>query len=279
MKRKLIFLDVDGTLTEPGSNVPPPSAAEAIRRARESGNPVFLCTGRNFGMLKPVLRYGFDGVIASSGGYICCGDEVIYDHPFTKEMKEKIFEALEDERIYHTIECLDGAYTDEAFKDFLRENAHKGSNIELLRWRRQIEESLNIRPMEEYRGQPVYKVIVMCRDEELLAQARKRLGANVEFCVQEPDKFGYVNAEIINSEFNKGTGIKKVCVHLGIPLENTIAFGDSMNDIEMLETAALGICMENGSPRLKALADGICPSVNEDGLFYAFEKLRLMQEA
>ena len=279
MNRKLIFLDIDGTLTEPGSNIPPSSAAEAVRRARENGNPVFLCTGRNFGMLKPVLKYGFDGVIASSGGYICCGDEVIYDRPFTEEMKKRIFEALKEEGIYRTVECLDGAYMDEAFKRFLRENAHEGSNSELLRWRRQIEESLNIRSMEEYKGQPVYKVIVMCRDERLLEQAKKRLGDEVEFCMQEPDKFGYVNAEIISSEFNKGTGIVKVCGHLGISLENTIAFGDSMNDVEMMETAAYSVCMENGSSRLKALADEICPSVKEDGLLQAFKKHRLIQDA
>lgn len=45
MKPKAIFLDIDGTLTEPGTNVPPASALEAIRRAQEAGNYVFLCTG------------------------------------------------------------------------------------------------------------------------------------------------------------------------------------------------------------------------------------------
>ena len=67
MKPKAIFLDIDGTLTEPGTNVPPASALEAIRRAQEAGNYVFLCTGRNYAMLSPLLKYGFDGVVASSG--------------------------------------------------------------------------------------------------------------------------------------------------------------------------------------------------------------------
>lgn len=53
MDKKLIFLDIDGTLTTPGSNVPPDSALCAIRRAQEKGNLVFLCTGRNYAMLKP----------------------------------------------------------------------------------------------------------------------------------------------------------------------------------------------------------------------------------
>lgn len=68
MNQKLIFLDIDGTLTEPGKNVPPPSAAEAVRRARGKGHKVVLCSGRNYGMLLPVLEFGFDGLVASAGG-------------------------------------------------------------------------------------------------------------------------------------------------------------------------------------------------------------------
>ena len=66
--KKLIFLDIDGTLTEPGSNMPPESALRAVREAREKGHYVFLCTGRNYDMLSPLLSFGFDGVVASCGG-------------------------------------------------------------------------------------------------------------------------------------------------------------------------------------------------------------------
>ena len=64
MGKKLIFLDIDGTLTEPGKNVPPDSALEAIRRAQANGHKAVLCSGRNYGMLSPLLKYGFDGVIS-----------------------------------------------------------------------------------------------------------------------------------------------------------------------------------------------------------------------
>ena len=78
MSPKLIFLDIDGTLTMPGSNEPPQSALEAVRAAQKKGNLVFLCSGRNPGMLQPLLKYGFDGVIACAGGYVTVGDELIY---------------------------------------------------------------------------------------------------------------------------------------------------------------------------------------------------------
>ena len=76
---KLIFVDIDGTLTRPGENIPPESALTVIRQTQAKGNKVFLCTGRNLDMLKPLLVYGFDGVVGSGGGYVTAGDEVLYD--------------------------------------------------------------------------------------------------------------------------------------------------------------------------------------------------------
>ena len=92
MDKKIIFLDIDGTLTEPGSNEPPRSAADAVNKAREKGNYVYLCTGRNYNMLMPLLKYGFDGVVASSGGYILCGEELIYDCPMEESLKDQVLE-------------------------------------------------------------------------------------------------------------------------------------------------------------------------------------------
>lgn len=67
-----------------------------------------------------------------------------------------------------------------------------------------------------------------------------------------------------------------MCEHLKIPVKDSIAFGDSMNDKEMLETAGYSVCMENGSDTLKKLADEICPDVEQDGLYHSFFKLDLI---
>lgn len=152
MDLKLIFLDIDGTLTEPGANVPPASALEAIRGAQANGHRVVLCSGRNYGMLSPLLQYGFDGLVGSAGGYIEYGGEVVYDCPMTPEQQDRVLSVFEESGIYRTVESKDGSYTDEGFKDFLRESAGSGGNSELLRWREQLEQDLGIRPMAEYRG-------------------------------------------------------------------------------------------------------------------------------
>lgn len=272
MNRKVIFLDIDGTLTEPGRNEPPASALEAIRKTREKGNYVYLCTGRNYGTLIPLLKYGFDGIVGSAGGYIVCSGEIIYDCPMSEEQKNRVLRILKEKRINRTVECLDGSYTDEGFRELILEESGSGGSSELLRWREQLEKELNIRPMAEYKDQPVYKVIIMGTDSRKIAEARKLLDDEFEFCFQDFDRFGIMNGELINRKFNKGEAVKRVCGYLNIPIEDTVAFGDSMNDRQMIEAAGLGICMENGSPELRKMADDICPSVLHDGLYKAFVK-------
>ncbi len=275
MEQKIIFLDIDGTLTEPGHNEPPESAIWAVKKAQEKGNYVVLCTGRNYAMLSPLLSYGFDGVVASSGGYIECQGEVVYDCPMTEQQQQSVLGVLEENGVYRTVECMEGSYTDEGFKDFLRSHVGEGSNSELLRWREQIEASLNILPMKEYKGQPVYKVVVMSPSMGQLEQPQKLLAEDFAFCIQDGDMGGFINGEVVNRKFDKGKAVERVCRYFGLPVQNSVAIGDSMNDREMLEAAGLSICMENGSEGLKKLADDICPSVKEHGIREAFLKHHL----
>lgn len=275
MDRKIIFLDIDGTLTEPGSNEPPKSAIRAVRGAQKKGHYVFLCSGRNYDMLSPLLPFGFDGVVASCGGYIQFKDQVIYDCPMTEEQKITAMEVLKKNQVFRTVECMDGAYTDEGLKDFLENHALEGSNSELLRWRKQLEQSLNIRPMAEYCGQPVYKIVVMAESIEQFQEPKAVLEQEFQLYLQEPDQYGFINGELVNRKFDKGKGVQKVCNYLNIPVKDTIGFGDSMNDEEMLKTVGLSICMANGSEKTKSLADDICPSVTEDGMYQGFLKYGL----
>lgn len=275
MKQKIIFLDIDGTLTEPGKNVPPASAQEAVKKARDAGHLVFLCTGRTYNMMEPLLAYGFDGFISGSGGYVACGDEIIYDCPMTEEQRVLALAVLKKNKVFRTVECRDGSFTDPEFKEFLRRNAEASGNSEFLRWREQLEHSLNIRPMSEYRDEPIYKMVLMIDEEEKIKEPMAALSGDFNFCIQEKNAQGFINCELINRQFDKGQAVKKVCEYYGISTEDTFAFGDSMNDLEMMEVAGISICMDNGNERLKEIADDICPSVNEDGLYQAFQKYGL----
>lgn len=272
---KLIFLDIDGTLTVPGENVPPASALEAIRKAQEAGNRVFLCSGRNYDMLSPLLQYGFDGYVASAGGYVVCGDEVLYDCPMTSEERDIALEDLHRNGVFCTIEAKDGSWGDENMDAFLQDQPEGNSEIE--RWRKALAKGLGIRPMSEYDGRPVYKVVIMCMDMKQLDDARRDLEKDFNFAMQTlPEHGGCVNGELINRRFDKGRGIRRVAEKLGVPISDTYGFGDSMNDLEMIQTVGTSVCMDNGQEALKKISDMVCPAVSEDGLAKAFEQLGLI---
>ena len=275
MKSKLIFLDIDGTLTAPGSNVPPESALAAIRAAQKAGHKVFLCSGRNYDMLSPLLRYQFDGAVASGGGYVFAGEQVLYDCPMSEVQKDAALRLLKDGGVLRTIEARDASYCDEGMGAFLQQTS--GGNSELLRWREALEKDLGIRPMAEYDGRPIYKVVFLCKTEAQLDAAKQALGEDFYFLVQDMQGANCLNGELINRKFDKGTGIRRVCDALGYDLADTIGFGDSMNDLEMIKTVGFSVCMENGSEALKKISDLVCPSVSEDGLAWAFGKLGLVE--
>ena len=276
MKPKLIFLDIDGTLTSPGSNVPPDSALAAIREARENGHKVFLCTGRNHAMLSPLLDYGcFDGAVASGGGYVFCGDNVLYDCPMSEQQKDTALRLFKEQGVFRTIEARDAAYCDEGLADFLNEAS--GGNSELVRWRKALEKDLGIRPMREYDGRPLYKVIFMCSSVDQLAPAIEALEKEFYFLVQDVAAANCINGELINRKFDKGLGIRRMAEALDFPIEDTVGFGDSMNDLEMIETVGTSVCMANGSPQLKRKSDLVCPAVEEDGLAWGFRELGLVK--
>jgi len=275
---KLIFLDIDGTLTTPGENVPPDSAVEAIERARARGNKVFLCTGRNPDMLKPLLKYQFDGFISCGGGYVAVGekyDKVLYDNPMSDEQREMILQILHHHGVFCTIEAVTGSWGDENLGDFL--NSQGEGNSEIERWRKALSSNLGIRPMNEYDGSPIYKVVIMCLDMSQLTEAIEKLSGEFNFILQEvkaPAKC--INGEIVSKEFNKGTGVKLIREKFNVELENSFGFGDSMNDLEMMREVGTSVCMESGAEGLKKLVNKICPAVEDDGIARAFEDLKLI---
>lgn len=275
MKEKLIFLDIDGTLTQPGFNVPPESALEAIKKAQENGHKIFLCTGRNRAMLRPLLKFDFDGYVASAGGYVVCDGEVVFDRPMKKEVFQKAMDCFGKNHVFRTVECLNATYGDSGLEDLL-DGASEYSNSELLRFRRQVSQSLDIRPMGEYDGSDVYKIVFMCTDRKQLDEPMEVLKDDFVFCVQDLEAANCLNGEVFGLDFNKGIGIRKICDHLGKDVSDTIGFGDSMNDKEMFDVVSFSVCMQNGHPKMKEVADYVCPAVDDDGLCKAFVKLGLI---
>ena len=279
MEKKLVFLDIDGTLLPPGEMQVPQSALDALHKARANGHKLFLCTGRNLGMTRPLLRHGFDGYICSAGGYVACGEKVLVDIPMQPAQADGLRKVLGEHGIECTLETRDETYG--GVKMIERFAAHFPSdgtlNSEAERWKRMMEFGMTIRPIEDYNGDPVYKIVYIAGSMEDLAEPKRQYADQFVFCENNVNpRVGVVNGELINRKFNKGTGIKAICAHLGVPLRDTIGFGDSDNDLQMTDVVGISYCMANGSENLKKLCDRICPSVREDGIAKAFEELGLI---
>ena len=274
MNRKLVFLDVDGTFTAPGGYEPPESAVRAVKRARELGHKVFLCSGRNYGALSPLNKYGFDGGIASCGGYVYAGEDVLYDCPLTEEQQEKLITLFHNEGVFLSIEGKDYAYSDERAKDYLTQTEIRNSY--LLGMIEAVWIGLGPRPMAEYDGCPLYKVVYTCASEDQIKPARDALGDELQFIVHDFSEPGCLFGEIINRKFDKGSAVRLVADALGFDMADTIGFGDSRIDIEMIEAVGTSVCMGNGSEFLKERSDLICPATDEDGIEWAFRKLGLI---
>lgn len=281
MDRKLIFLDIDGTLLPPGDMLVPESTLKSLNRAKANGHKLFLCTGRNYRMTEALLQHDcFDGAVCSAGGYVLCDGKVLVDIPMEPQQAEGVRKALERHGVECTLEARDATFggTEMMKRWSFIHKKDAELNSEAERWRKAMEDGMSITPLSQYKGEPLYKIVFIASHESDLDEAKQLYEDQFVFCESKLDKLtdGFVNGELINRKFDKGTGIKAICDHLGCTLADTIGFGDSDNDLQMTNVAGISVCMANGSESLKKCCDRIAPSVYDDGITKEFETLGLI---
>ena len=274
MNRKLIFLDIDGTLVS-DMRAPSALATKAVRRARTNGHLVFLCTGRNMAIIgKDIMDVGFDGVIASAGGHVEVGDKVLFDSLLAEEIIQECLSVFHAHGIYCRIESPEGIFTDPQMESLLRTAKPDRSNSELIRMQREIEAGIPILPYESYPGNGAYKICFTSTGLEAVEETKKYLGDRFEYVVHPYGRStSCFNGEIIRKGVDKGSGMEQVCRYYGMRMEDTVAFGDSTNDNEMMKCAGISVAMGNACEELKHMADVVCRNVWDDGIYYEFERM------
>ena len=110
----------------------------------------------------------------------------------------------------------------------------------------------------------------------LVKKPKEILSEKFNFIIHEIFSQDVINGEIIIKGTNKGNAVQFVTKKLGLSLEDTIGFGDSMNDYEMINFVECGIAMGNACKELKEVASRVCRSVDEDGIYYEFIELGLI---
>lgn len=277
MDKKLIFLDIDGTLV---SSMAAPSrlAAEAVRRARANGHKVFLCTGRNMPIIgRSILDVGFDGIVASAGGHVEVAGRVIYDHLLPEEVIQECLALFHTEGMYCRIETPEGIYTDPQMEALLRLEKPDKTDLDLVRMQKKLATGIPMQPYRRYPEKGAYKLCFTSTELEAIARTKRVLGDRFTYVINPyAEGSTYFNGEIIPRGIDKSKGMERVCRYCGVGLQDTVAFGDSMNDYEMMKAAGISVAMGNACEELKRIANRVCKTVWEDGVYYEFQRMGLL---
>lgn len=274
--KKLLFFDIDGTLAYPQQE-PADSTVEAIRQARRMGHLAFISTGRTIDSIpEAVARIGFDGGIFSAGGQIAIGDTVLYQFHMEPSLLHQILLRLQMLPVFYALETAAGRFHSENASEVLRRTDPTEVTDEAMELTRQILFDPGMRPMSEYRDQEVFKIAFHC-PKDAAAQLRAELDGfatlvDYDNLLELPISVG----EISDPSVNKGRAIEELSRHFGMTTADCIAFGDSMNDAEMLRTAGMGVAMGNACDSVKALANMVCDRCEHDGIAKALKELKLI---
>lgn len=279
MERKLIFLDIDGTILVPGEGIRQ-TVRDGLRRARNKGHKIFICTGRSWCSLPEELRdMELDGIIASAGSDIWIHGQNVYRVSLTEEMVLDACAVLKKLDAIYVLEGFDRVYiSDKGKRILLGEEQVPDDNPEMIRWKQFFRARKNVRRMEDWDPHriPIPKVSFMVWNSEMTETLCRALEKDFYIAFFQRKSNGFSNGELISREANKGTAIRKTAELLKADFRNTIAFGDSMNDYQMIEQAACGVVMGNGDEKLKAIASRVCESVEEDGVIRELERMNII---
>ncbi|WP_449456360.1 HAD family hydrolase [Streptococcus suis] len=278
--RKIIFLDVDGTLVDYHNRIPE-SAIRAIRQARENGHLVYVCTGRSRAEMQPELwEIGLDGMIGGNGSYVEHQGQVIMHQLLSEEDSRAIVDWLHERGLEFYLESNNGLFASENFRERAREtlriySMNKGKTAEEVATQ-EVEDVMHgmIFDGQLYRNDlnKVSFVLDSYQDHLDSKEAFPQLVANTWGGRGESALFGDLGVK----DIDKAHAISVLLDHLGASQADTIAFGDAKIDISMLDYCAVGVAMGNGGAEILAMADMITDDVEEDGLYNAFEKLGLL---
>ena len=252
MNIKAIFFDIDGTLVSFKTHKVPQSAIDAIRRVREKGVKVFIATGRPMPFIRNLNGLEVDGIMSVNGASCITADgKVICHRPVPKADIERVIADAQVHPMPIAFTSNDRAIVCNMEADMERfKEVFTLLDIPLPK-STPITEALNMDVMQ--------MVAFFDKDEEprMMKEVMKECDAN---------RWHPYFADCIAKGTNKATGIDEICNYYGIDISETMAVGDGGNDIAMLRHAGIGVAMGNASDEVKACADMVTETVDEDGV-------------
>ena len=261
---RLVATDLDGTLLMDGHTVPEWSA-QAIRQAKQRGVRVVLATGRMHHSpceFARELDLGDEPVISYNGAMarMSCSGELIVHDPVPADLAAEILQYCVENRANIHYYLDDVMYV-------TRLNHHAISY-----WRRTGSRPVPAGDLRKFDGQAPTKILIIDAPErarELFEEGLRRYGDRLHITRSLP---GYV--EYLSKTATQGRALQAVAEHVGVPLAETMACGDMINDQTMLEAAGIGVAMAGSPEQVRAVADYVTQP-GDNGVAEAIERFVL----
>ena len=269
-----LFFDIDGTILSHDIGLIP-GAIKAITQARENGHTCFIATGRHLNALSSIEGVPYDGVIFCNGAGIYYHDQILETSPIPHDIVQKTLIQAEEKAGAYTVMSSYISFKNEKEMKRTEEMVKKDPRFRTLAERMKY---LGASDFEAYRHEDILKIDIGFDSEEIMndfmahMDPSLHLAATAGFHVNEGRRSG----EITRQDVNKGSAIIRVVQMLGMDMNDTFGFGDSGNDVEMLETCAVGTAMGNASDDVKQKADCVTDTVENDGVYKAMKAYGLI---
>ena len=253
MRYKIVFFDVDGTITNHKDGSISRSTIEAIKTLKNKGIKVVAATGRPLSMCKELQEFGIETFITANGGYVKHIEKIIHKVPMDKRIIQQVMEyaKLQNNGLsFYTEEFSMNGITEKEILSALKETLSLSEYPEIN---------------DLIHNEEVFLLCLFANDEAV--EKYKLKFPHLTFKRWHP----YV-LNVLQEDISKSLAIMKTLDFFGINRSEAIAFGDGENDIDMLELVGLGIAMGNGNQKLKNVADFVTKPSSEDGIDYALKK-------
>lgn len=256
-----VFFDIDGTVYSREYQVPD-STREAIDKLKKNGHHPVVCTGRTRIMvLDVILEMGFDGIICGVGTYGEWHQQELFRDNMYPEDADQLIRTFRDFGFQPYPEGTEYMY-------YIPEtNPEPEKEIKRIF---SLEDKSILRPYRKGAAD-ILKVSAAFQEDSDEKGMREAVSGRYR-AVNHSD----ILLETFPEQTSKGRGVRKMIGMLGGDMANTYAFGDSMNDLEMLEEVRYGICMGNGDPALLARTDYHAKRMEEDGIYLSLKEFGLI---
>lgn len=254
---KIAFFDIDGTLIDMNTKVISDKMEETLIRLKENGVLICVATGRPLKNLPHFPNVDFDVFLTFNGSYCCTRSEVISKTPIPSSDVQTIIENAKRINRPVVVASIDRMGANGKDQDLVEYFAVANQPVTIAE------------DFEELAKEDIYQMMIGCQKEEYDQILKHADGAAITAWWPRA-------ADIIPANGGKGLGVSKVLDYYQLSKEEAIAFGDGTNDIEMLQAVGLGVAMGNATDDVKAIADDVCGSVAEDGIYEYCEKYHLI---